>query len=200
MINRYFLVISLLIVFAAPVTAPVLSRADEFEAKREANEYFKSGEDEYRKGDYEAAIKMFEKCLSKDSANADAQYNIGICRLDMGEDDAALEAFRATLEIDEGYSDAYYNIGRLFHIRNDYDTAIRQYEKALVNDPYAPDVLYNLALAKSGAGDVAGAIETWERYLILAEGDPAETEWYERAKEYLAALKEVESTSGGSGE
>jgi tetratricopeptide (TPR) repeat protein len=198
--NRYFIVLVFLIALAVPITTPVLSRADEFETKREANEYFKEGEEEYRKGDYEAAIKMFEKCLSKDPANIDAQYNIGICRLDMGEDDAALEAFRAALEIEEGYSDAYYNIGRLFHVRHDYDTAIRQYEKALVNDPYAPDVLYNLALAKSGAGDAAGAIETWERYLVLAEGDPAETEWFERAKEYLAALKEVENTPGSSGE
>jgi tetratricopeptide (TPR) repeat protein len=112
----------------------------------------------------------------------------------MGEDDAALDAFRAALEIDETYSDAYYNVGRLFHVRHDYETAIRQYEKALVNDPYAPDVLYNLALAKSAAGDATGAIATWERYLVLTEGDPDETEWYERAKEYVAALKDVEGT------
>jgi tetratricopeptide (TPR) repeat protein len=193
LLNRYSIIV-LLVALAIPATAPLVSRADELDAKREANEYFKKGEEEYRRGDYEAAVKMFEKCLGKDPTNVDAQYNIGICRLDMGEDDAALDAFRAALEIDETYSDAYYNVGRLFHIRHDYETAIRQYEKALVNDPYAPDVLYNLALAESGAGDAAGAIETWERYLVLTEGDPDETEWHERAKEYLAALKDVEGT------
>jgi tetratricopeptide (TPR) repeat protein len=197
-LNR-FAIIALLIALAVPTTLPLLARADELDAKREANEYFKKGEEEYQKGDYKAAVKMFERCLDKDPVNVDAQYNIGICRLDMGDDDGALDAFRAAVEIDPAYSDAYYNIGRLFHIRQDYETAIKQYEKALVNDPYAPDVFYNLALAKSGAGDAAGAIETWERYLVLAEGDSDEVEWYERAKEYLAALKEIEGTSG-SGE
>lgn len=197
--SRY-IKIALLVVLAAPTMAPLYTRADELDAKRKANEYFKEGEEEYRKGDYEAAVKMFEKCLGKDPTNADAQYNIGICKLDLGDDDAALDAFRAAIETDPGYSDAYYNIGRLFHIRYDYDTAIKQYEKALANDPYAPDVLYNLALAKSGTGDAAGAIEAWERYLILTEGDPDEAEWYERAQEYIAALKEVEGSIENEGE
>jgi tetratricopeptide (TPR) repeat protein len=166
---------------------------DRIKLLKQANELFKQGEAEYEKEDYEAAIEKFEKCLTKDPENADAQFNIGVCYTDLGEPDKALEAYRKTLAIDPHYHYAYFNMGRIYHLRKDFVEAIVYYEKALAEDPYAPDLLYNYAHALMESGRVEDAVEAWGRYLTIAEQLPEEAKWVERAKEYLATLQGLSS-------
>jgi tetratricopeptide (TPR) repeat protein len=168
---------------------------DELKIQREANELFLEGVAEYEREDFRAAIEKFEQCLAKDPANAHAQFNVGVSYNDLGETDKALDAYRKTLGIDPEYADAYFNVGRIYHLRKDFVEAVRYYELALAQDPYAPDVLYNYGHALMESGRAAEAIEVWDRDLTIAEALPEEAKWVERAKEYLATLKDIE---GGS--
>ncbi|MCP4229141.1 MAG: tetratricopeptide repeat protein [bacterium] len=165
--------------------------ADKLGDKKKSLEYFKEAEAEYEKGDLETAIEKYEKCADLDPENGDALFNVGACYVELNDEEKALKYFKDTLDVDPDHSGAHYNIGRLFHLRRDFDTAILEYRRALKREPYATDIMFNLAMAQSGKGDVEDAIETWNRYLDLAEADPTEAEWYERAKAQRDSLMEL---------
>lgn len=176
---------------ALALAASAYGAKDYIKQKKEGDDLFKQGEAEYKREDYEAAIEKFERCLAKDPENVVAQFNIGVCYSDLGEPDKAIEAYRKALAVEPGYADAYFNLGRIYHRREDYVEAIANYKKALEGDPYAPDVLYNCAYALTQSGQVAEAIDAWDRYLTIAESMPKEAKWVERAKEYLATLEDI---------
>ena len=172
-----------------------LVNADRLDDKKKSIEYFKEAEAEYEKGDLDAAVEKYEKSAKLDPENADAVFNIGACYVELNDEEKALSYFKDALDIDPDHSGAHYNIARLFHLRKDFDTAVLEYRRALIREPYATDILYNLAMAQSGKGDIDDAIETWNRYLDLAETDPNEAEWLERAeaqRDSLLELKGVE--------
>jgi tetratricopeptide (TPR) repeat protein len=182
---------------ALALAASAYGGKDYIKQKKEGDDLFKQGEAEYKREDYEAAIEKFERCLAKDPENVVAQFNIGVCYTHLAEPDKAVEAYRKALAIEPGYADAYFNLGRIYHWRDDYVEAIANYKKALEGDPYAPDVLYNCAYALMESGQVAEAIDAWDRYLTIAEKMPGEGKWVERAKEYLTTLENI--GAGGSG-
>ena len=189
----------LYLLIAASLILSAAGSADRIDDKKKSLEYFKSGEAEYEKGDLEAAIEDYKKCADLDPENGDAPFNIGACYVELNDEEQALRYFKKALDIDADHSGAHYNIARLFHLRKDYDTAILEYNRALIREPYATDILYNLAMAQSGKGDLDGAIETWNRYLDLAESDPNEAEWYERAKAQRDNLIELNKGAPESG-
>jgi len=172
-------------------------KKDEYKIKTEALELFKQGEIEYEKGDYEAAIEKFEKCLAKDPTLADAQFNVGICYDELGETDKAITAYLATIALDPHFHEAYFNVGRIYHHREDFLQALAYYEKALAEEPYAPDILYNYAYALMESGSVDKALEAWDGYLTIAEPLPEEAPWVEKAREHLATLQKMKGLGPG---
>jgi tetratricopeptide (TPR) repeat protein len=180
-----------LILVLALAGAAHAGKKDEYKVKSEALELFKQGEIEYDKGDYEAAIEKFEKCLAKDPTLADAQFNVGICYDELGETDKAITAYLATITLDPHFHEAYFNVGRIYHHREDFLEALAYYEKALADEPYAPDLLYNYAHALMESGSVDKSLEAWDRYLTIAESLPEEAPWVEKARQHVATLQKM---------
>ena len=143
------------------------------------------------KGDYDKAIKYYEKGLAiyLNAYGAEhplvgvAYCNIGNAYQAKGEYDKALEYYEKDLAIDlntrgtEHLSVAttYNNIGLTYGKKGDYDKAIEYYEKALAiilqtldpDHPHFASSFNNIGLAYHGKGDDDKAIEYFKKALAI---------------------------------
>ncbi len=94
-----------------------------------------------RKGDYDNAISLYEKALSKLPTSPEIYYNMGTTLSSMGEMDSAIQAFdMAKKNFTEKTSkdiksSTYYNAGISKIEMEDYAGAIEELIEALVNNP-----------------------------------------------------------------
>ena len=94
-----------------------------------------------RKGDYDNAISLYEKALSKLPTSPEIYYNMGTTLSSMGEMDSAVQAFdMAKKNFTEKTSkdiksSTYYNAGISKIEMEDYAGAIEELIEALVNNP-----------------------------------------------------------------
>lgn len=94
-----------------------------------------------RKGDYDNAISLYEKALSKLPTSPEIYYNMGTTLSSMGEMDSAVQAFdMAKKKFTEKTSkdiksSTYYNAGISKIEMEDYAGAIEELIEALVNNP-----------------------------------------------------------------
>ncbi|TXJ44678.1 tetratricopeptide repeat protein [Brachyspira pilosicoli] len=94
-----------------------------------------------RKGDYDNAISLYEKALSKLPTSPEIYYNMGTTLSSMGEMDSAIQAFdMAKKNFTEKTSkdmknSTYYNAGISKIEMEDYAGAIEELIEALVNKP-----------------------------------------------------------------
>lgn len=109
----------------------------------------------------------------------------------------AIQAYQAAEPLDD---DAFYHLSLIHSVAGDFDAARRTAEQILSQNPNHLLGLAALAEAQTGSGDLAGARETWQRYL-----DHLETERVKPLTEYQAhapvldiyAQQARESVGGG---
>jgi tetratricopeptide (TPR) repeat protein len=107
------------------------------------------------KGDYDAALKQYEKAKEISEKIGDIKgvssslHQIGRIYQERGDYDAALKQYRKSMEIKEkigdikGVSSSLHNIGAIYQDKGDYDAALKQYRKSME--------------IKEKIGDIAGA-------------------------------------------
>jgi len=109
------------------------------------------------------AIDLLNQAIDIDPENATAQYNLGVCYLEVLKSDLevseiwedraddeeffelAIVAFQRTIEIDPGFVEAYNNLGTLYALRGWGDQAREQWEASLSIDPEQAKTRENLA-------------------------------------------------------
>ena len=107
-----------------------------------------------RKGDYDNAISLYEKALSKLPKSLEIYYNMGTTLSSMGEMDSAVQAFdMAKKNFTEKTSkdiknSTYYNAGISKIEMEDYAGAIEELIEALVNKPNDSNAKSALEYAK----------------------------------------------------
>lgn len=94
-----------------------------------------------RKGDYDGAITLYEKALSKVTNSSVLYYDMALAMASKGENDTAISLFdmaKKTLNDKSGKkvkNSVYYNSG-ISHIEGrNYKSAVNDFIEALVNDP-----------------------------------------------------------------
>lgn len=130
-IQMVFLIGMLLILFAA---AGCGSRSKE--ALENELAYRKLGINKMGEGDYEEAVKMFQKALDQSIAVID-ELEIDICyykaaaQYKAGDAEGALETYTALIDYDKENADAFYLRGTLYLEQEQGKKALADYEKAL---------------------------------------------------------------------
>lgn len=107
-----------------------------------AQAVFRSGEVLMKAGRYLDAVGRFEEYLSrfqKGSLREDAQFKIGLCRLELKDPAQALAAF-SQLRDSKGYfrQEARFQIGEISRDLKNYPLAIQQYKAIIVEEPNNP--------------------------------------------------------------
>lgn len=116
--------------------------------------------DSFKKGNYEAAIKDFQKLNSLEPNDAGILNNIGLCYANMEQNDKAAEFYLKALQLDSKLVQTYVNLSDVYYKEKKIIDAINMLETAVTLMPentvlknclarfYIEDVRYDLAITQ----------------------------------------------------
>ena len=111
------------------------------------------------KGDYQSAIRDYQRALQSCPDSPDAYYQIGAAQYGAGNKQAAIENFNQVIRINPRNADAYVFRGIVRSKQGDKQGAIADYNEAIRLNPNYADAYDNRGLARRLQGDNQGAIE-----------------------------------------
>jgi DNA uptake lipoprotein len=107
--------------------------------EKAANKHYKKGNEFFKKGDYDNAIKCYDIILSSYGSYSNVYYNKGFAYYNKEEYSNALENFMKTIEMDPNSNAAYNSIGVTYSKLEDYNNAIKYYTHSI---NLAPDYIF----------------------------------------------------------
>ena len=115
-------------------------------APQTAEEWSDKGSVAHGNGDYDEAIKCFEKAIKLNSKYAEAYNNLGYAYAVGKENyEKAIKYYKKAIKLNRNYADAYLNLGRAYHRgKQNYDKAIKCYEKSIKLNPQNAKAYNNL--------------------------------------------------------
>jgi tetratricopeptide (TPR) repeat protein len=123
----------------------------------EEQSYIDHGKAEYYRGNYDAAIYLFNKAIELNPDNHYLYNDRGLCYVAIGDTDTAISNFSKAVELKSDCVEVYYNRG-LAYFKTYYspagyanmkllDSAISNHSKAIELEPNYVDAYYNRGLA-----------------------------------------------------
>lgn len=161
-----------------------------------------------REGRYPESVQMYDECIQRDAAFADAYFQKGYCFALMGDLDRAAATYRAYLEREPGDAEAWKTLGIVESDRREPDAAYAAFEKAASiggDDPV--DVYFNWAITAARANDLerveacieemeASDPEGWRTLLTKADYEEAQEQvwpaWEILCEAFDAVLEDKE--------
>ena len=77
----------------------------------EEQQYIDQGKVEYNRGNYDAAIYLFNKAVDLNPDNEYLYNDLGLCYVALGDMDLAIPEFSKAIELNSDCVEAYYNRG-----------------------------------------------------------------------------------------
>ncbi len=133
--------------------------------------YNNRGIDYGEKGEYDLAIKDFEKALELNSKFAEAYNNLGNAYDDKGDFDKAIAAFNMAIKLKSDFVDAYVNRGVAYGKRDKFDEAINDFTAAININQYHAVAYYSLGNVYLLTGEFEKAIANYDMSLKLDPED-----------------------------
>ena len=93
------------------------------------------GNRDAKEGNYDSAIKFYDKVLKINPYNSDIYYNRGLAWAYKGDLQNAISDYTKALEIKKDFKNAYHNRGLIYNKKGNYDLAISDFTKALQLNP-----------------------------------------------------------------
>ena len=85
----------------------------------------------YKKGDYETALRAFNRAIESNPRYVSAYYNQGLAYLSLGEDRKAVESFTKAIEIFPDFISAHYDLGRAYRKLEEKENAKKSFQKVI---------------------------------------------------------------------
>jgi tetratricopeptide (TPR) repeat protein len=111
-----------------------------------AEEWFKKGNEAAEAGDYEKAIRCFERTISLDPMHLGSYRNMGCVYGMRGMWDEAIEPFKKAISINPDDAHIHHNLGFCWYKKGIFDEAIAEFEKSIALDSEFRDAYHNLAV------------------------------------------------------
>jgi tetratricopeptide (TPR) repeat protein len=107
---------------------------------------YKEGLEKADAGEYEQAIKLFDKSIKVKNDEYVVWYNRGIAKAMLDRYEEALIDFEETIKLNPNYKRGYLNRGTMKKYLTDYDGALADYSYAIQLDQNYPEAYYNRGL------------------------------------------------------
>ncbi|KKG07280.1 tetratricopeptide repeat protein [Methanosarcina mazei] len=130
------------------------------------------------KGNYEDAIKAYDKAIENNSQGLDVWYFKGIVLAFQGNYEEAVKAFDKATEIDSQSASAWHNKGLCLEILGKYEEAIEAFDKAIEIVPQNLDVWVNKGVCLANLGKYEEAIEAFDK--AIAINSQESVVWYNK--------------------
>ncbi|MBK7381579.1 MAG: tetratricopeptide repeat protein [Ignavibacteriales bacterium] len=130
-------------------------------------ELFDKGNNEYKIGNYQEAIKYYTNYIKEYPNDAGAYNNRGLAKDDLGDYRGAIQDYNKAIYLDPNNTDAYNNRGNAKSNLEDYRGAIQDYNKTIGIDPNDAGNYYNRGSAKSNLEDYRGAIQDFNKAIEI---------------------------------
>ena len=114
----------------------------------EEQQYIDQGKAEYNRGNYDAAIYLFNKAVDLNPDNEYLYNDLGLCYVALGDMDLAIPEFSKAIELNSDCVEAYYNRGLAYfgQGRSGAPDAISDFTKTIELEPDNVDAYYNRGL------------------------------------------------------
>ncbi len=168
------------------------------EQKKEfAKEYSAAG-DANRKGDLDAAVRSFKRCIELIAGYPEVYSGLGIVLMKQKKYADAEVALKKAVELDPDDYSFNFNLGVCLIQTGKTAEAVKYLEKAVTIDPASEPALSNLGAAQLAADDAKKAIETLTK-AVKADPESATAHYnlglaYERSEELKKAAAEFRET------
>ncbi len=137
-----------------------------------AKDFVNKGNSLVDSGEFEEAIKFYDKALEVDAQDIVALANKGTALDQLGRHKEAMEFFDKVLKIDPKDVEALNNKGSL-HIRfGEYEKAVKYFDHALTLSPHNFITHYNKGLALGKLGKFEEAISSYDEALKIVPEYP----------------------------
>ncbi|UCG80800.1 MAG: tetratricopeptide repeat protein [Desulfobacterales bacterium] len=137
-----------------------------------AEEWFKKGNEAAEAGDYEKAIRCFERTIALDPMHLSGYRNIGCVYGMRGMWDEAIEPFKKALAINPNDAHIRHNLGFCWYKKGILDEAIAEFEKAIALDSEFRDAYHNLAVVYGKKKMFDKAIPMFKEALRIGPNSP----------------------------
>jgi arylsulfatase A-like enzyme/Tfp pilus assembly protein PilF len=155
-----------------------------------AKGYYHLGLAYEKAGDIERAIDQYRKAIHSDPTLVEAYYNIAILAKKRGDRRAAAEYLNKSVEVNPRFAKGLYGIGNLLREEAKHREATEQYRLALQYDRRDSDIYLNLGVAEAALGNLAQAIEAWEKASLAAPDSPSAATARENIRSARAKMEE----------
>jgi len=102
--------------------------------------YKRTGSEQMKAGDYQAARDSFEQALEHNDSASDGHLGLGIAYFHLRDDKYAERELLKALELNPKASTAYQFLGELYYRKDDLETAVTYWGKAVELNPSATDL------------------------------------------------------------
>ncbi len=126
----------------------------------------------HRKGDFNGAVKAFDRSLALDSTDAKTLFNAGRALLALGRDHEAFERIDAGRLLDSSSADGLRLLARAHAKLGNIDGALETYRRALVIDDDDVWTLNNLGVLYLDQGHPEAALGPLARAVVLKGSAP----------------------------
>jgi len=104
-------------------------------SSKNIDEWFIKGDFFFNAGQYEKALKLFNKVIKKDPANQKAWADKGATLINLGDCAGAIKSLAKSLELEPKNPLAWYNKGMALNECGRYEEAVECFNKVLSLDP-----------------------------------------------------------------
>lgn len=131
----------------------------------------KEGNNEFRKGNYEASIAAFTRCIEEDPENQNAYLQRAMAYNLSKKYEEAVNDYSTVLEKNPDNANIRNSRGSALMKLKRYDEALADYNEVLTLDPKNQEAYNNRGWCKKNLGDQKGACDDWKKSKKLGNSE-----------------------------